>query len=81
MVDGSVYFASTKYTCSTAGGCSTSVGTTSYTGNSYLQWTAAQLGSNLDDLYLNGNYIVNCTVPPRVSGTNTSSIISVFTTY
>jgi hypothetical protein len=73
--DGSTYFSSYKYGCSTVGGCTT--GAVSFTGTGYLQWTAAELGSNLNTYYLDGNYAIECDVPGPDSGSY-SKIISAY---
>jgi hypothetical protein len=77
--DGSIYYSGNKYTCSTAGGCSTAANY-AYTGVNYLSWTSTELGSNLSNLYVDGNYFVYCNIP-AVDGGAYSSIISYLAQY
>jgi hypothetical protein len=80
LIDGSVHYALPKYTCLTAGGCS-SGSQNSFTGNGYLMWTEAELTPyQLDDLYLDGSFFVECTVPRQVNNA-TSGIISYYTVF
>lgn len=62
---GAQFVSGPKYTCSTAGGCNDS--TTVFTGNGYLLWTSAELGSNLYNQFVDGNFGFLCSVPKSTS--------------
>ena len=79
FADGSAYQSSTKYTCSQGGGCPDS--TSSYTGRSFLTWSAAELGSWLSTLGPTLHYSVTCYVPPTNSSNITSGIHTVYATF
>ena len=62
---GAQFVSGPKYTCSTAGGCTDL--TTVFTGNGFLQWNAAELGSSLYNQFVDANFGFLCTVPRNTS--------------
>jgi hypothetical protein len=76
LYDGSYYYGSQRYTCSTGGGCSSN-SEASFTGAGNISWEYSEISaSGVGSIVPWGSYEVVCEVPAR-TGSEGSGIVKV----
>jgi hypothetical protein len=79
--NGSAYYSTTRYSCSTTGGCTGTLGSATFTGTTHLQFTSSDLGSNITGVYLDSNTYVQCSVPGIPMGSSERSAVIYYYSY